>query len=76
MDFLEQSVSHKEGGWPKEIDSSEVEQVSSRKEKKSCKNRRKVKLTEGNAKCRHLKKLTCRGTLKPILDLRFLDCHL
>ncbi len=25
--------------------------------------RRKIRLTEGNAKCRHLKKLTCKGTL-------------
>jgi hypothetical protein len=76
VDFLEQSVFHKEGGWPKEIDSSEFEQVSSRKEKKDCENRRKVRPIEGNAKYRHLKKLTRRGTLEPLLDLRFLDCLL
>ncbi len=49
-------MSHKEGGWPKEIDSSEFEQVSSRKEKKDCKNCRKIRPTEGNAKYRHLNK--------------------
>jgi hypothetical protein len=56
VDFQEQSVSHKEGGWPKEIDSSEFEQVSSKKEKKDCKNRREIIFIEGNVKCRHLKK--------------------
>jgi hypothetical protein len=25
-------------------------------------NRRKIRFTEGNAKCRHLKKFTCKGT--------------
>ncbi len=28
--------------------------------------RRKVRLIEGNAKCRHLKKMTCRGTLRQV----------
>jgi hypothetical protein len=27
---------------------------------------RKIRLKEGNAKCRHLKKLTCKGTLWPV----------
>jgi hypothetical protein len=27
---------------------------------------RKIKLIEGNAKCRHLKKLTCEGTLRQV----------
>ncbi len=27
--------------------------------------RRKIRLIEGNAKCRHLKKFTCKGTLIP-----------
>jgi hypothetical protein len=26
--------------------------------------RRKIRLIEGNAKCRHLRKLTCKGTLR------------
>jgi hypothetical protein len=29
-------------------------------------NRRKIKLIEGNAKCRHLKQLTCKGTLRQV----------
>jgi hypothetical protein len=29
--------------------------------------RRKIRLIEGNAKCRHLKKLTCKGTLRQVL---------
>ncbi len=28
--------------------------------------RRKIRLIEGNAKCRHLKKLTCKGTLRQV----------
>ncbi len=28
--------------------------------------RRKIRLIEGNAKCRHLKKLTCKGTLRHV----------
>ncbi len=29
--------------------------------------RRKIRLIEGNAKCRHLKKLTCKGTLRQLI---------
>ena len=29
--------------------------------------RRKIRLIESNAKCRHLQKLTCRGTLRQLL---------
>ncbi len=28
--------------------------------------RRKIRLIEGNAKCRHLKKFTCKGTLRQV----------
>jgi hypothetical protein len=28
--------------------------------------RRKIRFIEGNAKCRHLKKLTCEGTLRKV----------
>jgi hypothetical protein len=28
--------------------------------------RRKIRLREGNAKCRHLTKLTCNGTLRQV----------
>jgi len=28
--------------------------------------RRKIRLIEGNAKCRHLRKLTCKGTLRQV----------
>jgi hypothetical protein len=28
--------------------------------------RRKIRLIEDNAKCRHLKKLTCKGTLRQV----------
>jgi hypothetical protein len=31
--------------------------------------RRKIKLIEGNAKCRHLKKLTCEWTLRQCLSV-------
>ncbi len=31
--------------------------------------RRKIKLTESNARCRYLKKLTCKGTLRQVFYL-------
>ncbi len=31
-------------------------------------NRRKIRLIESNAKCRHLTKFTCRGTLLPVFQ--------
>ncbi len=34
--------------------------------------RRKIRVIEGNAKCRHLKKLTCKGTLRQMLS-EFID---
>ncbi len=40
------------------------------------KGRRKIRHIEGNAKCRHLKKLTCKGTLgqaEPNIEGIFLD---
>jgi hypothetical protein len=30
--------------------------------------RRKIKLVEDNAKCRHLKKLICKGTLRQVFN--------
>jgi hypothetical protein len=30
--------------------------------------RRKIKFIEGNAKCRHLTKLTCKGTLRQVFN--------
>ncbi len=35
--------------------------------------RRKIKIIEGNAKCRHLKKLTCKGTLRQVFLSEFID---
>ncbi len=32
--------------------------------------RRKIRLIEGNAKCRHLKKLSCKGTLRQVFICR------
>ncbi len=31
---------------------------------------RKIRLIEGNAKCRHLKKLTFKGTLRQVFKIR------
>ncbi len=31
--------------------------------------RRKIRLIEGSAKCRHLKKLTCKGTLRQVFTV-------
>jgi hypothetical protein len=31
--------------------------------------RREIRLIEGNANCRHLKKMTCKGTLRQVLSV-------
>jgi hypothetical protein len=40
--------------------------VTARRRENVGRERRKIRLIEGNAKCRHLKKLTCKGTLRQV----------